>query len=261
MTPREHAKDDPFSRVDYRRMVAWPERLKREAPLLRRLAAGAPDASVIDLGCGTGEHSRFFAAEGYRAVGLDRSEAMLEKATDTPLPPNLRFVLGEIEEAPRLVGETFGAAISLGNTLVNLLDEEDLRKAFRSVHRLLVPGGRFLFQIINYERIRSRKLRHLPLNFREDEKGEVVFLRLLEPVENGIVRFCPTSLSYRPGDDPPVTVVQSRLIEVRGWERREMESALDGTGFQVESVFGDMEGGPYASEDSADLVVLAAKAS
>jgi len=38
--------DDPYSRVDYRRMVAWPERIRREAPFLREFLKRAPTPSV-----------------------------------------------------------------------------------------------------------------------------------------------------------------------------------------------------------------------
>lgn len=40
--------DDPYSRVDYRRMVRWPERIEREWPFLRR-ALGSR-GRVLDLG-------------------------------------------------------------------------------------------------------------------------------------------------------------------------------------------------------------------
>lgn len=255
----EDPKDDPFSRVDYRRMVAWPQRLQREAPLLREVLGRAPEASVLDLGCGTGEHSRFFAEAGARVVGLDRSESMIEKAADSPLPPNLTFVLGDIVEVTEVTVATYGLAISLGNTLVNITEDDGLAKSLRGLNESLCNGGLFLLQILNYERIIAQKIRHLPLNFREGEEGEVVFLRLMEHVGNGRIRFCPTSLAYRPHDDPPVKVVQSRVVEVRGWKREEMTTQLEGAGFQIESLWGDMEQGPYDPATSSDLVILARK--
>ena len=74
--------DDLYSRVDYRRFVAWPKRIRREAPFLMEVLEKAPTRSVIDLGCGTGEHCRFLAGEGFEAVGLDRSASMLANAQE-----------------------------------------------------------------------------------------------------------------------------------------------------------------------------------
>jgi SAM-dependent methyltransferase len=265
---RPGPSDDPFSRVDYRRMVAWPQRLRREAPFLREILAKAPEKSVLDLGCGTGEHSRFFAEEGCRVVGLDRSESMIQKATEDPMPPNLSFILGDIvdmgpalrpkETAPAAT-EPFGLALSLGNTLVNVTVEEDMKKALRSLNGELCIGGLFLLQILNYERILEKKIRHLPLNFREDDEGETIFLRLMEDAGGGYVRFCPTTLTYRPDNDPPVEVVQSRAVMVRGWKHPEMTLFLEESGFELDAVWGNMERGPYDPQASPDLVILARK--
>ncbi|MBI4604294.1 MAG: class I SAM-dependent methyltransferase [Planctomycetes bacterium] len=258
--PRQSpAADDPYSRVDYRRVIAWPERVRREAPFLFRVLAGAPARSVADLGCGTGEHCRFLAGEGFRVAGLDSSESMLERARDGPLPPDLRFALGDIREAEQALGGPFGAAICLGNTLVHLVEPDDLRRALQSVRAILEPAGHFLFQILNYDRIFAQKARYLPLNFRPApaDDGEVVFLRLLEPLEGGRVRFCPSTLLYDPAADPPLKVVSSRIVDLRGWRLGELAPLLEEGGLEVAEVHGDMEGGPFDAASSQDLVVVA----
>ncbi|MFB3068206.1 MAG: class I SAM-dependent methyltransferase [Acidobacteriota bacterium] len=249
--------DDLYSRVDYRRFVAWPKRIRREAPFLMEVLEKAPTRSVIDLGCGTGEHCRFLAGKGFAAVGLDRSESMLAKAQEQPLPPNLRFVLAELQQVREAVKTQFGAAISLGNTLVHLTRRQDLEEAFASLVQVLEPRGLFLFQILNYERIFEGNIRHLPLSFRQHEDGEIVFLRLMEPLEDGWVRFCPTTLKYDPQADPPVEVVRSRVVELRGWRREDLIPLLENAGFSILSVHGDLIGGLYQPRTSHDLVLVA----
>ncbi|MBK9967495.1 MAG: hypothetical protein IPP07_22530 [Holophagales bacterium] len=49
--------NDPYARLSYRRLIAWPARIQREAPFLREVLAGAPSKRLLDLGCGTGEHA------------------------------------------------------------------------------------------------------------------------------------------------------------------------------------------------------------
>lgn len=71
----------------------------REAPV-RDLLAMVPDLpyrDVVDLGCGTGEHTRTLAGRfpGARVLGLDSSTQMLERAEASGLP-NLRFEQGDI---------------------------------------------------------------------------------------------------------------------------------------------------------------------
>ena len=243
-------------------MVAWPRRIKREAPFLRQVLADIPIRSVIDLGCGSGEHSRFLAAEGYSVLGLDRSDSMLAKASEQPLPPNLQFLLGELRDLSTLVERRFGAAICLGNTLVHLTAEEDLQRAFTGVAEILEDNGVLLFQILNYEPVFEGMVRYLPLNFRpEEEGGEAIFLRLMEPLGDDRVRFCPSTLKYDPEADPPLQVMRSRTVELRGWRRKQLLPLLKGAGLQVEEIHGDMEAGSFLPLQSQDLVILARKQS
>jgi SAM-dependent methyltransferase len=66
---------------------------------IARLADGG---AVVDAGCGTGELARRLAGLVARVDAVDVSAAMLAKARTLPgaAAPNLRWVLGPIEEAP-----------------------------------------------------------------------------------------------------------------------------------------------------------------
>ena len=249
---------DPFSRANYRSLIAWPARLRREGPFIERVLSGLTERSVADLGCGTGEHARHLAALGFRTAGLDRSQSMIADARDTPVPPNLSFHLGEIHDADRVLGSRFGAALILGNTVAFLHPEEELDRALAAVTRLLLPGGKLLFQLLNYERLYGRKERHLPLNFTDGDDGATVFLRLMDLRPGGRVLFFPTTLRFRPDDEErPVEVVRTRRVELRGWTRAELLPALARAGLGAVETFGDMEGGPFDAEMSSDLVVVA----
>ncbi len=250
---------DPYSRVDYRRFVAWPDRIRREAPFLLRCLETAPSRSVLDLGCGSGEHSRFLAREGFRVVGLDRSEAMLEQANQLPLPSNLQFVLGEAQQAGRLVDGAFGAAICLGNTLPHLKDQADLENAFKGLSILLEPQGLLLFQILNYERFSIGEASGLPVNFRpeQDGPGWIVFVRLMERRPDGRVHFCPSTLRFDPQAEAPLQVVKSRTVNLQGWTLADLTPVMRANSFQIEEVHGDMQSGPFDPSQSQDLVVVA----
>lgn len=256
--------DDPYSRLNYRRVIAWPQRIERERPLLEAVLGAGPSRRVLDLGCGTGEHSRFLAAQGFEVVGLDRSETMLETARGEPLPENLRFVeadLGRLDElAPEALGGAFGGAICLGNTLPHLTEPGDLTRMAAGLRRLLSPGAPLVLQVVNYERIFAKRERHLPLNFRPDEEGgegEIVFLRLLELHDDGFVTFCPTTLRFRPEAETPVEVISSRSVRLRGWRRGEVVDAFAAAGFGEQEVLGGFDRRPYDPESSPDLLLVA----
>ena len=253
--------DDPYSRLQYRRLIAWPGRIRREAPLLDEVLGSGPERRVLDLGCGTGEHSRFLAEQGYEAVGVDRSTAQLTEArsgdaTDAPL--FLEADLTALDDVPELAPASFGGALCLGNTLPHLVDHDALGRFLGGVRRLLLPDAPFLVQLLNYERIFSEGARHLPLNLRDDpDGGEIVFLRLMELDNDGMVTFCPTSLSFDANRDDPVRVKSSRRVRLRGWRRRELDEAFRSAGFGSVEALGDFNRQEYDSLTSNDLLLIA----
>lgn len=263
---------DPYSRVDYRRLVRWKKRIEREGPFLRRMLERAPRRSVLDVGCGTGEHVAFFADAGARAVGLDRSEAMVASAREHEAAGRGRFVLGDALDAPVLLEDDapFGLAICLGNMLPHVHDEHLLARWIAAMHDVLAPGGLLLVQLLNYTRILGRGERNLPVNLRpapedpgdeskgDDPRREIVFLRLMRDEGEGRVLFFPTTLELDPDAEEPVRVISSRRVPLRAWTAEELGGGLGDAGFEVE-LFGDMTGGAFAPADSSDLVVVATR--
>lgn len=246
--------NDPYARLSYRRLIAWPARIQREAPFLREVLAGAPSKRLLDLGCGTGEHARFLQEEGFDVTGVDASEAQLAQAREAG--PGPAFVKGDLAELGSSVTGPFGAAISLGNGLPHLHAPE-MARFLEHLARLLAPGAPVLFQLLNYDRILDGRVTSLPLNVREDEGERVVFLRLMDPRPDGTVLFNPTTLRWRPGAEPPVEVLAGKNVVLKGWRRAELEAALGRAGFRVEAAFGGVKRERWDAAASSDTVLLA----
>lgn len=248
---------DKYSRIEYRRLIAWPQRIEREAPLLEKVLSTGPLRRLLDLGCGTGEHARFLVSRGYEVVGVDSSESMLASASDQPLEPGLEFVEGDIRQLATMVEGRFGGAICLGNTLPHLRGEDDLEALLAGLQQRLLAGAPLVLQLLNYERIFQRDERHLPLNFRPDEGGEIVFLRLMELKDNGEVLFFPSTLKLDPEADPPLEVKASKKVRLRGWRVGELEAALDRAGFSQRFLHGAFDESRFVPGDSRDLIIVA----
>jgi SAM-dependent methyltransferase len=114
------------------------------------IAAGArygqPVESVLDLACGTGVLARQLAARAKRVVGLDASADMLREARARTPDGSVRFVLGDFCDCQP--GETFDAAVCGSDSLNYLERPEQLATVFRSVRRVLRPGGLFAFDAL-----------------------------------------------------------------------------------------------------------------
>lgn len=248
---------DPWSRVEYRRLIAWPDRIRREWPFLEKVLRGAPARRVLDLGCGTGEHSRHLAAHGFEVVGIDASPSMLEAAVDQPVPSNLHFIHADIADLGGLELGRAGAALCLGNTLPHL-DEGDLRRLAQALAEVLLPGAPFVVQVLNYERLRAGNVRALPVNVRPDEEegGELVFLRLVQVKPDGTVTFTPTTLRYQPDTEPPVVLLQARTLKLHGWTWVELWDVFHAAGFERSTLFGSFDGSAFDPAASTDLIAV-----
>ena len=248
---------DPYARLQYGRLFDWAERLQRETPFLVEVLESGPARSLLDLGCGSGEHAAHFARAGYQVLGVDHSAAQIAAARTTAAGTTARFVAGDLTHLGDSVDTRFGTAMCLGNTLVHLQDTDALAAACRGVHAALLPGGAWVVQILNYERLLSRRERHLPLQFRADDAGEIVFLRLLRFLPDRRVQFFPTTLRLRPDAEAPVELLASHATTLRAWQRAELETVLHDAGFGSIVWHGDLRGSPFAPESSSDLVFVA----
>ena len=119
-----------------------------ECRLLEQLFSGSvhrQPVSILDLGCGTGNHALILAKRGYRVTGIDSSPAMLRVARRKAQGrPNLAFVRADMRRLN--LSRTFDAAICMDGAFTHLLTNRDLLSHLREVRRHLVPGGVYVFE-------------------------------------------------------------------------------------------------------------------
>ncbi len=102
-------------------------------------------ASLLDLGCGTGNHALILATRGYRVTGIDSSAGMLRVARAKARGrPSLTFVRADMRRFD--LGRTFDAAVCMDGAFTHLLTERDLLGHLRTVRRHLSPGGAYVFE-------------------------------------------------------------------------------------------------------------------
>ncbi len=129
------------------RLLTW---LREEhLALLRDLLP--QDASVLDIGCGTGIEALALVQEGYSVLGIDISPAMVRQAQIKIAAFGIRFgalfktlpagQLGALDER----GPFQGAYASLGT----LNTEPDLPAVAAALHDRLAPGAPFVATVMN----------------------------------------------------------------------------------------------------------------
>jgi len=251
--------DDRYAKFDYSRLIVWDERLKREWPLFEELFRTAPSKNILDLGSGTGEHARFLASKGFDVTGVDFSPSMIEKSRAGD-ESRVRFLSGDMRDLASVVDGPFGAAICIGNALPHLSGDNDLARLATGLRRVLLPGAPLLLQMLNYARFEAKKERALPINFLpdpDDEAATIIFLRTMELKDDGRVIFMPTTLRQRTDRDPPIELVASQRVEIRGWRQAQVESAFRSAGFSSIELFGSYQKAPFDPAESRDLILVA----
>jgi SAM-dependent methyltransferase len=137
--------DALYGAKDYPGEIALIERI------LAKLGAGG-QRRILDLGCGTGNHTLPLARHGHTVVGVDRSAAMLAraraKAADLPADVGRpEFHQGDIQTID--LGRRFDVALMMFNVLGYIHDDGDLVAALNAVRRHLDHGGIFIFDVWN----------------------------------------------------------------------------------------------------------------
>ncbi|MEO7457593.1 MAG: class I SAM-dependent methyltransferase [Gemmatimonadaceae bacterium] len=108
--------------------------------------------TIVDFGCGTGQHALRLARRGFAVTGVDRSPEMLriarvkaEQSLDETAPQP-SFVEGDVTSV-RLGGESFDAALMMFAVLGYQVTNDAVRSALLTVRAHLRPGSLFVCDI------------------------------------------------------------------------------------------------------------------
>jgi SAM-dependent methyltransferase len=229
---------DAFFSDFYLRAYAGAEQdssAEEQALAAARLADCPEGGDLLDVPCGYGRHSIPLAAAGYRVIGIDRSQALLEEARRrADSARRLKFVRADYRELP-FADASFDAAINMYSSLGYLGDEEDA-KALAEIGRVLRPGGRLVIEIMHRDLAVGQ--------FREQDwqlvgEGRLLLVqRTFEPVA-GIAQMTQTLVE-------PSGARESRTFSFRVYTVTELLAMLGRAGFGETRCFGDLDGAPFS---------------
>ena len=100
---------------------------------------------VVDLGCGTGTFSEMLYEAGFDVIGIDNSDAMLEKAMEKREESGSEILYLQQDMRELSLYSTVGTVVSTCDCVNYVLEEEELLQVFSLVNNYLYPGGIFLF--------------------------------------------------------------------------------------------------------------------
>ena len=200
--------------------------------------AGSP---VVELGVGTGRIAVPTALAGVRVIGVDRSAGMLQVCRDAAERAGVADFLdlreGDLRHPP--VTERVRLVTCPFRAYLHLTSDEDRLEALCAARRLLVPGGRLVFDIFepSDEDVQSTHARWL-----EREPG------IFERADWDLAARTLT-LSLRSGDD-------ASTMALAWLSPPEWRTLLEQAGFRVEAHYGWFDRRPWqGGEDSVWVAV------
>jgi ubiquinone/menaquinone biosynthesis C-methylase UbiE len=206
-----------------------------EQALAAARLAGCPEGgNLLDVPCGFGRHAIPLSDAGYRVVGVDRSQALLDEArrrAGNSRRPKL--ARADYRNLP-FADASFDAAVNLFSSLGYLGDEEDT-KALTEIGRVLRPGGRLVIEIMH---------RDLLLHaFREQDwellgEGRLLLEQRTFDPASGLAQVTQT-LVESSGER------ESRTYSLRVYTATELLAMLTRAGFAEARCYGDLGGGPF----------------
>lgn len=219
------------------------------------------EASILELGVGTGRIAIPLAQAGFSVVGIDSSPAMLTVArSKLDKAPAQRVNLMEADMRDFHLSQQFGLIICPLSAFRHLLTPDDQRQALACITAHLARNGLFVLDVPSPEPGWWETGAHsLVLDWirTHPETGRAVYKYVSEHTDKSQQLHYVTHI-YDEVDETGVVHRRSASFTLRNVMRYEMEMLLAQAGLRVESIYGSYDLESYRPE-SHRMIFVASK--
>jgi SAM-dependent methyltransferase len=227
---------DEFYRLEHEAQFT-KRRTEREVDALVAALELRPSERVLDLGCGWGRHLYELQRRGFvDLVGVDAQEAFLEPIEGVALLERDATGLGFSAE--------FDAAYCAFNALFATAD--DAPQVLQAVSQALKPGGRFLLDTTNRERLAGAE------NPMRAWRGGGALPWLLEESHFDLWSGAQRITQRRLFSDGHL---EERTLTRLHYTLAELVKLFSAAGLTVTDVYGDWQLGPYTAQSPRTMLV------
>ena len=212
---------------------------------------------VVEWGAGTGRIAAPLAAAGHDVTAVEVSAKMIERGEQKS--ESVGWIAGDMRRVDP--GQRYGLAVCAFNSFLCLRSVDDALAFLRNAHNHLMPGGLLSIEVSAFS---PEELVDPPggPTLRHDFTRELAHGRLDRfsiSHYDAATQLMHMRLFYERYDaSGKLEKRRAHDLTIRVVGRTELELMLQFTGFEIEAVYGGLEGEPFTST-SDHLIVLARK--
>jgi 2-polyprenyl-3-methyl-5-hydroxy-6-metoxy-1,4-benzoquinol methylase len=221
-----------------------------QVSLMEQMMGPLHGKTILDVGCASGELAFQLAQLDAKVTAIDLNKSLLADAREKRYHENVTYLWANMLHIARLFGRSkFDGVVCLGNTLVHLMNPMQMRDFFSGVLTVLKPGGKFMLQILNYDKIFAERPATLPLI----DTPSVMFERHYIYEEGTREIDFKTRLTLKQSGE-----VIDNQTELLGIGSADLTLLMDVAGLKDIQLFGGFDGSPF-SKDKLPLIFTASK--
>jgi SAM-dependent methyltransferase len=204
-------------------------------------------SSILDLGCGSGRHSRYLASMGFDVTGLDLSAESISVARQSERS-NLHFNRQDMRQP--FGTDAFHFVFNLFTSFGYFEDPAEDLTVIQNVAKSLKAGGHLVLDYMNVVHVESC------LKAEEAIKRDGAIYRLSRWADADYI-FKRIAI-MNDGNETGATQLEytERVAKLTLEDFRFM---FDLCGFAIESIFGDYRLSPFSPQESPRLILVARK--
>ncbi len=115
-------------------------------PMVDLLAELASDEAALEFAVGTGRIALPLSARGIAVQGIELSPDMVEQLRRKPGADAVRVTVGDMTTTR--LADSFGLVYLVANSIMNVTTQEEQLAVFSNAAAHLVPGGRFVVELM-----------------------------------------------------------------------------------------------------------------
>lgn len=199
---------------------------------------GPKPGRVLDLACGAGRHSAALRKHGYEVVGADLSLSLLATTPREPL-----ISAGDMRSLP-FRDESFDWILNFFTSFGYFERERENFRVLEELTRLLQPGGRFMIDFLNKDRV----LATLKEKEIQEKAGRTIHIERW--YDEGTRR-----INKRMRLESPDARSATYLESVRAYDRDEVTIGARWAGLEVDALYGNFNGDSYHRESERLILI------